>query len=463
METQELKEVSGKVAELAGLITGWKDESEAKYKAIDELLKAQTVLIDGQKTTISNLEKTQAAAEKRFERERFGAGNKDNTHDRLLGAIPDRMRGNVQLLARTGCKDPARVVAQETYLKNCIRMSNPGAFQVKDQGALMEEMDKLLEAMGEDVHQKVALNETTGAQGGFLVPVVTEAEVMRKIEDVGVVRPLARKLTMTSETHQIPKLNANVTVQFDAEAATITSAEPTFTQLTLQSERQTSLATASMEVIQDSAVGLLDFVFTLMTEEAALAEDKEALEGDGTTFTGLSDETSVIQLIQDDGAGVDTNGGVLTYEFLVKTKWGVVESSSRRGSAWIMHTTMARAAEGLVDSQGRPVWSNPSVGSTALFGRGDSQAVGLLLGFPAHTSSQPSITRTRGALTTASNIYFGPFGHGMIYGDRMGTTLGVSEHVNWATGQLSLRMIRRVAILVAQGNEFVRLTGVDAS
>ena len=122
-ENKELQEVQGKVDNLAGLITTRLDKSDAGIKALDDLVKAQSVLIDGQKTEISNLEKTQAEAEKRFEKARYGAGNADNTHDRLLGAIPDRMKINVSLLARTGVKDPARVIAQESYLKNSIKLN----------------------------------------------------------------------------------------------------------------------------------------------------------------------------------------------------------------------------------------------------------------------------------------------------------------------------------------------------
>lgn len=452
--TQELQ---GKVESLSRLIQTRLDKG-------DENLKGINVEIDGVKAEVSTLAKVIADTEKRFERAAYGGIGLGGVSvmNHLKEVIPDRMRASVDLAARAGYKDPYKAAAQAAWLKIAAKLSEPAKFGIGSPGPYLEEMEKLSAALGDDIEVKADLQTSPDAQGGFLVPTVTEAEVMRKIEDAAVVRGQARKLTMTAKTHEIPKLDANIAVAWENEAAAIGASEPTFLQLTLTANRQSVRSVLSMEIIQDSAIGILDFVFTLMAEQAGQEEDVQALEGTGSPFTGLSNEATVNELIQDDGAGSDLNGGLPTYKFLVKTKWNAGEASTRARAAWIMHPFIAGNVEGIVDDQSRPVWSNPTAGSTALFGQGANQAVGLLLGFPVFTTTRILVNRVRGTLSNASQIYYGPYGHGMIYGDRLGMTFGVSEHVLWNNAQLVARMIKRTAILVAQGSEFTRLIAVDA-
>jgi len=86
-----------------------------------------------------------------------------------------------------------------------------------------------------------------------------------------------------------------------------------------------------------------------------------------------------------------------------------------------------------------------------------------MLGYPVWTTDVIRVDRTVGTLTTAGNVYFGPWGHGMIFGDLVGIMFGVSEHVLWNTAQLVARLIKRTAILVGVPADFTKYTGVNAA
>ena len=62
------------------------------------------------------------------------------------------------------------------------------------------------------------LTEGTDSEGGFLVPEELQAEVDRIIENVGLIRTLSRKLTMTRDTLNMPQLDSAASVTFPGEA-----------------------------------------------------------------------------------------------------------------------------------------------------------------------------------------------------------------------------------------------------
>ncbi len=377
----------------------------------------------------------------------------------ILAAIPKRMRITPSLWERTGCKpdDAVRRSAIEAWFKNVVNLHNPA--RRSEYPELMKEIEALEQAFGYDADikglTKAALAEGTGNVGGFTVPTPLEAEVLRVMEDEGVVRGLARKIPMTVFKHLIPNLQSGVTINLVAEAGTIGDSLPAtpFGQSSLEAKMFAGLATVAMQLVADNAIGLMGFLTQLFGEKTALLEDTQALEGTGAgiNFTGLAAAS---------GTGSVLNGGTAalpTFPKLIEIKWKGRKRGTRRGAAWIMAPEHAANCEKLVDSQNRPIWSMPVAGNMTVMVPASgvpSPPDGILLGYPLYAHAELLTNRTQGGASNCSNLYFGPFGHGMIFGDLLGMQFGVSEHVNWTTGQLSLRMLKRTAILVGVAGDF---------
>jgi len=453
-EKENEKTLTQKVESLGALIVERMDKGDKGL----ETLHAEMA---GVKIELKKHEEWSAEIEKKYEKARRGQFGEDAQK----AVIPARYLKSIETAARSGYKDPVKVAAMAAWLKDIARISVPQRFGIREIGPILNDLEKLEQSFGMEPAAKAALTEGTGSEGGFTVPTPLEAEVLRVIEDSAVLRPLARKMSMTAFKHNIPDLTTGISVDIIDEEGSITEVEPVFGQKVLTAKKFAARGVLSMELQQDSSIGIVDFWLTLAEEQLGLKEDEQALEGDGAgaNFTGVVAASGVNE-VQSLTAGVPTNGGVAKYDELVKTKWKAAKRSTRRGAAWIAPPELARNVEALVDSQLRPIWSNPTAGNiTALGAPANGGPDGVLLGYPVWSTDVIRVDRTVGTLTTAGNVYFGPWGHGMIYGDLIGIMFGVSEHVLWNTAQLVARLIKRTGILVGVPADFTKYTGVNAA
>ena len=370
--------------------------------------------------------------------------------DALLAVLPERHKQMIPLfsLHPKWNKDPVKAAAMCAWLKNSakLQLSRYARYHAE----LAEEQEKLEKVLGVT---KAAMQEDTDSEGGHLLPAPHEAEVLRALADEAVVRPLARKVTLTSKTLDWPGGDNAVTASIIAEEGTITESNETFTNKQLVAKKFAALGTASLELLQDSMINLLDYYLTVASEKIALLEDDEALEGDGTNFTGISAAS---------GTNSVTAGG--TAATLAK-EIGQVKfagpQQSRRNAAWIMNSQTAGYLVGVSDSDGRPLLNAEDIGRilSRQVGEGVGLGEGTILGNPVFTSDEIAVTA--GTPDTA-NVYYGNF-RGLIFGDRTGIDFAVSEHVAFTTAQIKLRVIKRTAILVAIPSYFTKWVSVPSS
>jgi HK97 family phage major capsid protein len=445
------------IAELAGLV---KDVS-VKIEEGDQRVTASLKDIkDKQKSTEEWCKEIERTIEKAKSTHQATGGT-----DAIRASIPQRHERALELQARFATRlvrrggeseydCVVRTTALESWLKNQLLLYNP---QVANRiGAkLMEENDKIARSFGFGVTKD--LQEDGGlTEGGATVPVPVEAEVLRIEQDASTVLPLCRQVPMITKTHLFPSLTSGVTVAIIAEEATITESDPVFAQLALTAKKIAVRCQASMELIQDSGIGMISFVTTLMAEARGLFLDKQILEGDGTgvNFTGLVAAAGVNEVTN------GTNGLAPTFAKVIEQKWKGRKRSSRRGTSWVAAPEIGQKIEALVDSQGQPIFKLPIAGNATSLGGGGSVPDGMLQGFPFYSHDQIAINRTVGSSTDCSNMYYGPFDRGVIVGRLLGMQFGVSEHVAWATGQLDVRMISRDAVLIGVPAYMTKQTGL---
>lgn len=426
------------------------DDSKVIHLGLEDLKNGQKKL----ENWVAEVEKTAAKAR--------STNLANGEVDAIKSSIPERHKRALELHVRMGLpvERAIRMTALESWMKNSILLNNP---QVANRvgSKLADEMDKIERSFGFEPVGK-ALQEDQATEGGNLLPTPVEAEVLRIELDAAVVSAMCRQVPMITKTHSFPSLSTNLSVAIVAEEGTITPGDPAFGTKALTAKKIATRCIASMELVQDSAIGILTFLTTLMAEQKGLFLDKQILEGDGTgsNFTGVVAAASVNEVFAAGAAA--GNGAAPNYAQLIAQKWKGRKRSTRRGCAFVAAPEVLSKYEQLLDSQNRPLFVAPIAGSETLLNQGGGVAAadGTLQGFRAYSHDQILINRTVGTSTDCSNMYFGPWSVAVIVGRLLGMQFGVSEHTQWATGQLDLRMISRDAVLVAIPEAMTKQTGL---
>ena len=321
---------------------------------------------------------------------------------------------------------------------------------------------KIFEAMQEKAFganwqemTKAAMQEDTASEGGNLVPTIVESVILRQVKDAGRLFPLARQFQMTKKTHQVPAESGAVTVNWVAEEGTLTGGDPTVSQKTLTALKIAGRSTMSIELVEDSNVGLLAYLLEVFTEKMAGELDKQAVCGDGSSpaITGING-TSGINVVSSSATAAGRN---LSWQLLVNTYTGSGEGSAIETGYWIVSPKGYAVMLGLSDSTGQPIIK---------FADTNSAPAGTLLGRPillsARFGGSPSgVTATLDDSTNANTriIYGTP--SSLLFGTRTGMRWDVTDQANWATFQMDARLIGRFGMVVGVPGNFSRLTKVN--
>jgi HK97 family phage major capsid protein len=234
-----------------------------------------------------------------------------------------------------------------------------------------------------------------------------------------------------------------VSVYWADELGQTTQGEPVFAQNILTAKRLSGRASASIEAIEDSVIGLIPYIQNVMAERMGKELDQEALEGDGTNFTGLNAESGINSV-----STTTTGGEEIAYIDLVKAVYAADESSVEDGSAWFMHRKMLATVVALVDTTGNPIFQPSIAGGVP----------NTILGFPVYTTSAIDNSRLRNAETT-SNVYFGN-PRRLIFGDRMGMRFDVTDTgPNWEYFAVDMRINGRWGFTVGTPAAFSVIVG----
>lgn len=135
-----------------------------------------------------------------------------------------------------------------------------------------------------------ALSEGTDSAGGYLVPEQWAAGIEAKSLEGAIVRPLARKMPMTTDTLNYPtvkdtahssSVHGGVIAYWTEEAGSKTPAQPTFGNIKLIAKKLTGFTYASDELLEDSAVALEALLLKLFGEAITWYEEEAYWQGSG--------------------------------------------------------------------------------------------------------------------------------------------------------------------------------------
>jgi HK97 family phage major capsid protein len=132
-------------------------------------------------------------------------------------------------------------------------------------------------------------NETTDADGGYLVPQILAREVIFLRDKFGVMRQNARVMGMSSDNLNVPKNSASTTAYWPAENANITASQITFSNVQVLAKKLAILTQVSSELNEDSIVDVGAALAEDMAYVMAYNEDLATFLGDGTsTYGGIT-------------------------------------------------------------------------------------------------------------------------------------------------------------------------------
>ena len=314
----------------------------------------------------------------------------------------------------------------------------------KGAGLKPEKMGRASNAYKEDFDRHLrgrallhnVLSEGVDADGGFLVPEDFERDIVSALDEENVIRSLAKVIT-TQHERKIPIATGHSTAQWTAENAAYTESNPSFGQKQIDAFKLTDLCRVSVELLQDSAFDIEDYLMKEFARAFGIAEEEAFCVGTGTNrptgiFTAKGGPVGVTAA----SATAITVDEVISLVYALKSPY-------RRNAKFLMHDATVSLLRKLKDSNGVYLWQ-PSVQA----GEPDR-----LLGYEIYTSPYVP-TAAAGALTVA----FGDFKNYWI-GDRAGRTVQRLNELYATNGQIGYVATERVdgKVILPEGIQLLKM------
>ncbi len=280
-----------------------------------------------------------------------------------------------------------------------------------------------------------AMGEASGATGGFFVPIEFKPELLRLVIESQVVRPRATVFPMATDTMWIPRIvdtthvstiHGGVTGTWQAEASTLTQADPTAGQVRLIAKKFSDYVLVSNELIMDSPIAIAPLLGVLLREGLAFFEDASAIHGTGSAqMLGFMNAPCLI-------SSTRTKTSHIVYDDILNM-YSRMLPSSLGNAVWVASPSAFPDIASMSLAVG--------TGGSAVWITNYTTAVGAP---PATIFGRPLIISEKmRTLGTLGDIAFCDFSY-YIIGDRMQLALTSSEHVAFATDQTAFRIIERL-------------------
>ncbi len=286
--------------------------------------------------------------------------------------------------------------------------------------------------------ERRALQESTGADGGYTVPEYVAANVIDVMRaKAQVIQAGASTVPMRSMTERIARLTSDPAATWKVELAPQTPSSPTFDAVILTARTLVSLVKISRELLQDS-VNVEAALTNAFAKSLALEVDRVALRGSGTAPEprGIRTTTGVAQI------SMGTNGAPPTYDALIDAREAIVAANGNAPTAAIMATRTQSSLGKLKDSTLQPLRVPAILADVQLLG-----------------TTQVLTNETQGTATNASTVYVGDFSQ-LLIGVRSELSLEVVRDLY--ADQLAWAFLAwlRCDIALAHPQSFARIIGV---
>lgn len=391
-----------------------KADVSASVQAITELVKSEKRdMTDGERKQVdagfADLEKINGDIERARKVEAFKSDilkgrHRDNpespvnpkpTQDPVANVVvPIKERGRGKLQAFDGPN-----AEKEAYIAGQFGRAIMGHSDAKE----------WLQARGYEV--KAAMSSNDNSKGGFLIPDVLEATIVRLVEQFGVFRRnVGRVWPLASGNINVPKRSGGFTFHWTGEGQEIQESDPTLNLVSLAAKKGAMLGKVPNELFEDSAVSLGDFLAVEMAFAKAYAEDNAGFNGDGSSaFGGIKGLKNILaagsKAIAPNSDGQTTLAGLKITTFL--DAMGKIKQYAGIAPKWYMsQATWENAAKRLALAGGGNSVVDFENGMRPMF-----------LGYPVEVAQVLPAAAPAAALTNTIVAYFGDLAMSVAMGD----------------------------------------------
>lgn len=299
-----------------------------------------------------------------------------------------------------------------------------------------------LAALGGDHRAKEFMAAQSGGtdnKGGFAVPDPLSNQLINLLEDYGIARQACQRIVMSSDNWSVPKVTAQASISYPAEAAAISDSDLTFSQISLSATKLAALVKMSTEISEDAVISMVDTVTQSIAYSIAIAEDDNLFNGvaGGVNANGIAGDASVD----------DTNVASLAALALTDiTACATGIGNPVRGASnsfYVNPTVYHGQIRDLVNAAG---------GNTIADLEGGQRP--LLMGYPVVLTNILPAAPASGELVAV----FGDLRLGCYFGDRRSLTFKTLNELYAANDQIGIQATERIDIKVANPEVLAKIT-----
>lgn len=287
---------------------------------------------------------------------------------------------------------------------------------------------------------------TDGSNGeDNTIPAPLSNALINLMEDYGVARQRCRRIVMSQNTWDVPKLNGHVSINYTGEAQAISSSDLSFGQVNLVAKKMTALTKLSSEVTEDSIISMMDTVVESMAYQMAIAEDTNLFIG----VPGGLLEDSAAGSLQGHTDIADTN---------VASVSALALSDFTAASVSVGNPVIGARNEWYIN----PTLFHGPVRDLLLAAGGNTQSVieggqrPSLLGYPVNF-----VNVLPGAAASGAGDLLAVFGDVSLacyFGERRGLNFRTLNELYANTDQVGVQCTQRVALKVANPEVLAKIT-----
>jgi len=212
-----------------------------------------------------------------------------------------------------------------------------------------------------------------------------------------------------------------------AEAQTRTETEPTFKQLELKANELSGYSVSSNILLQDAAIGLEKFLYSLFGRAIGWYEEYAFLQGDGVGKPlGVLKSSALLLVTRAGGANTQTIALADVAGMFAK-----MLPSSQTKAIWVTSPSCVTKLLTLADAGNRALFLPEPYGGF------HQKPQWTLLGLPVFISEKvPALGSDGDLILIDPSLY--------VIGDRQSIEIAASEHVNFLKNQMTWRVVERI-------------------
>ena len=288
-------------------------------------------------------------------------------------------------------------------------------------------------------------SEGVNTDGGYLVPLELDRDIIRLVESFGIFRQKARRVPMMGDTKDRNRRTGGVTAYFTGEGAAATASTMTWDQIKLVAKKLTAISTITDELNSDAIISIADELVREIALAFAEKEDTTGFVGTGISthggITGISTKLTDIN-------GVDDGGGLVLAAGNLFSEISLTNFDKMTGQT----INIAGAVEEWYCS--KPFWSQTmrrlenAAGGNTVRDIKDGNGRMLFGGFPVNFVNVMPKTDANSQVA----CLFGDLRLSSDFGDRQGQTISFSRDATvgsvsmFESGQLAVKGVERYDI-----------------